>query len=244
MRNYKLTIQYDGTQYYGWQRLPGKTKTLQGVLEENISKLLGYKVTIDGSGRTDAGVHAMGQVANVKTSGKIEEEKFVSELNELLPKDMYVSNMVLMKNSFHSRYNAKGKEYSYTVDSGQKAGVFDRKYAYHFPKKIDIDKMITASKILTGTHDFTSFSDNKEHKTNVRTVHKIHIEKKGNRIIFTVAGNGFLNHMVRILVGTLLEVGTGNMSLTELEQVLTGKDRGKSGPIVPAKGLKLNQVFY
>lgn len=244
MRNYKLTIQYDGTNFNGWQRLPGDIPTIQGTLEQVISQVLGYSVTIDGSGRTDAGVHAMAQVANVKTSGAVDVLEFQKNINHLLPKGIYISQIELVKNGFHSRYDAVGKKYIYTVDIGDKPSVFNRKYTYHYPGGLNVDRIKESSKILVGTHDFTSFSDNKEHKTNTRTIHDIVIEQQGTILTFTYTGNGFLNHMVRIMTGTLLDIGTGKIAQNQLSAILHGKSRVKAGMIAPAKGLRLEEVYY
>lgn len=244
MRNYKLTIQYEGTNFSGWQRLPGEKTTIQGTLETAISEFLGYQITIDGSGRTDAGVHATAQVANVHTSGKLDVHEFEQMLNEKLPSTIQIIKVELVKNSFHSRYDAKSKKYVYTVDCGDKAGVFSRKYSYHYPSNIDIKSMIKSSKILVGTHDFTSFTDKKDHKSNTRTIHSIQIEQKGNLVEFTYDGNGFLNHMVRIMTGTLLDVGMGRVSEKELKEILDSKKRENAGVIAPSKGLRLEEVQY
>lgn len=244
MRNYKLTIQYDGTNFNGWQRLPEGVPTVQGALELAISQVLGYNVTIDGSGRTDAGVHAMAQVANVKTSGAVDILEFQKDINDLLPKGIYVSDIELVKNGFHSRYDATGKKYIYTVDMGDKPSVFNRKYTYHYPEKLNIEIIKESSQTLIGAHDFTSFSDNKEHKTNIRTIHDIVIKQEGNMLIFTYAGNGFLNHMVRILTGTLLDIGSGKIAPDKLTDILESKSRANAGMIVPSKGLRLEEVYY
>lgn len=244
MRNYKLTIQYDGTFFNGWQRLSDDVPTIQRELEKVISEILGYVVTIDGSGRTDAGVHAMSQVANVKISSTVDVEEFRTNINNLLHEGIYITDVELVKNTFHSRYNAIGKKYVYTVDIGEKPSVFKRKYTYHFPYEVDITAISRATKYLIGTHDFTSFSDNKEHKSNTRTIHDIRVVQEGNLIQFIYRGNGFLNHMVRILTGTLLDVGTGNIKEEDIKTILHSKSRASAGMIVPSKGLCLEKVYY
>lgn len=244
MRNYKLTIEYDGTNFAGWQRLPGDQLTVQGSVESAISTILGYEITIDGSGRTDAGVHAVAQVANVSTAGKLNEEDFKERLNAILPVGIQIREVELVKNSFHSRYDAKGKKYIYTIDCGDKAGVFNRRYSYHYPEKLDINEMKKASRALIGTHDFTSFSGKKDHKSNTRTINNIAIERRGNLIEITYDGNGFLNQMVRILTGTLLEVGLGKIDAKEIENILVSKQRAKAGMTAPSKGLRLEEVYY
>lgn len=244
MRNYKLTIQYDGTNFAGWQRLSGDKATVQGTLEKAIGDTLGYPVTIDGSGRTDAGVHATAQVANVNTSGKLDEVDFLVKINEKLPETVQLIDVELVKNTFHSRYNAKGKRYIYTVDCRDKASVFDRKFVHHYPQGLDIERMKQAIRVLVGTHDFTSFTDKKDHKTNTRTIHTIEIKQKGDIIDFIYEGNGFLNHMVRIMTGTLLDVGTGKISEKELKVILESKCRANAGAMAPSKGLRLEKVYY
>lgn len=244
MRNYKITIQYEGTNFSGWQRLPGDKATVQGTLETAIGEVLGYPVTIDGSGRTDAGVHATAQVANVNTSGKLDELDFLEKMNDKLPESLQLIDVELVKNTFHSRYNAKGKRYIYTIDCRDKASVFAKKYAYHYPQELDVERMKKAARVLVGTHDFTSFTDKKDHKTNTRTIHAIEIKQVGDMIEFIYEGNGFLNHMVRIITGTLLDVGTGKTDHKGLKAILDSKLRANAGAMAPSKGLRLEKVYY
>lgn len=244
MRNYKLTIEYDGTNFSGWQRLPGNKQTIQGTLETTISEILGYEATINGSGRTDAGVHAMAQVANVHTSGKLDEEIFRDELNNKLPNEIQVTQVELVKNSFHSRYDAKGKTYIYTIDTSDKASVFNRRSSYNYVGRLEIEKMKEAVKYLIGSHDFTSFSDNKDHTNNTRTIYGINIEQNRNLITIIYQGNGFLNHMVRIITGTLIEIGAGKKDPGDMEKILKSRMRNQAGVIAPAKGLALKEVKY
>ncbi len=244
MRNYKLIIAYDGSNYSGWQRLPDGKRTIQGTIEQKISEWMGYDVTIDGSGRTDAGVHAQGQVANFKVSGKIEGEKFYREINEILPEDVNVKEVELVKNSFHSRLSAVGKRYVYTIDMRDKPDVFTRKYTYHFPEKLDIERMKKAAELLEGTHDFSAFCDKKEEKSGVRIIYKIHIREENQKLILEYYGSGFLNHMVRILTGTLIEVGTNQKEVDEIKRMLKNKVRADAGFTAPARGLRLEEVYY
>lgn len=209
MRNYKMTIAYDGTRYQGWQRQSNTEETIQGILERVIHDVIGYPVTIDGSGRTDGGVHAYGQVANVKLSGKVEEDAFRDALNARLPEDIRIRSVELVRNGFHSRYSAKAKRYEYVVDIREKPDVFTRKYCYHVTEPLDGNAMRKAASFLTGTHDFGGFTDKKDEKSTVRTIYQIGVEEEKGKIRFSFYGNGFMYHMVRILTGTLLEVGSG-----------------------------------
>lgn len=243
MRNYKMTIAYDGSRYKGWQRQNLTNLTIQTILERTVEQVVGYPVEIDGSGRTDAGVHANGQVANLKVSGLLDEE-FVRELNDLLPEDIRVRKMELVPGSFHSRYSAKAKKYKYCIDTREKPSVFTRRYMYHFTKPLNFDAMEEAAKCLTGTHDFTAFTDNKEEKSKVRTIYGIKIQKHQNGLELEFYGTGFLYHMVRILTGTLLEVGCGEKSPEEVKIALEEKNRESAGFLAPARGLFLEKVYY
>lgn len=241
-----MTIGYDGSLYQGWQKQVTTEATIQGILETTISGCIGYPVTIDGSGRTDAGVHAACQIANVKFSGKIDEEKFRDELNEKLPIGIRIYQIELVKNGFHSRYQAVGKRYEYTVDTREKPDVFRRKYVYHDPRIFSIEAMREAASYLIGTHDFTSMTDKdkKDEKSAVRTIYQIDIREEKEKIIFSYDGTGFLYHMVRILTGTLLEVGCLDRKPEEIKEILAAKDRKKAGFLAPASGLCLKEVYY
>lgn len=244
MRNYKMKIAYDGTSYKGWQRLAGDENTIQNIIEVEISALMGYGVTIDGSGRTDAGVHARGQVANVKLSRIIEIEEFSSQLNQKLPEDIQITSMELVKNGFHSRLSATGKIYRYVIDTREKPQVFTRKYTYHFPEELDVTKMKQAAKYLLGTHDYSAFCDKKEEKSGVRTIYSIDMTQEKEKITIEYYGSGFLNHMVRILTGTLLEVGSGQKSVEDIKGIIESKVRANAGFTAPARGLSLEAVYY
>ena len=202
-----------------------------------------FPVEIDGSGRTDAGVHANGQVANMKVSGLL-DESFVGELNCLLPEDICVKEMELVPGSFHSRYSAKAKKYKYCIDTRKKPCVFTRRYTYHFTKEVHLDDMKKAAEYLKGTHDFSAFTDNKDEKSKVRTIYEIKIVKKGTRLEFEFYGTGFLYHMVRILTGTLLEVGCAEKSIEDIKMALEQKERELTGFLAPARGLFLEKVYY
>lgn len=245
MRTYKLTIAYDGSRFRGWQRQPDTDLTIQGILERTISELAGYPVEVNGSGRTDGGVHAIGQVASIVLSGRIDEEEFKTKLNEKLPEDIRVRAVLLVKNGFHARKKARGKHYIYTIDTREKANVFTRKYAYHFPEKIDVVRMGEAASRLVGKHDFAAFTDRIEPgKSTVREIYDIVINATDDKIVIDYSGSGFMYHMVRILTGTLLEVGTGTRTLSQIQKALDSGIRQDAGPLAPAEGLCLAEVNY
>lgn len=239
-----MVVAYDGSRYKGWQRQTLTNLTIQTILERTVEMMLGYPVEIDGSGRTDAGVHAKGQVANMKVSGLLKED-FLEELNCLLPEDISVQTLELVPGSFHSRYSAKAKKYKYTIDTREKPCVFTRRYTYHFPHLLNLDHMRQAAGYLIGTHDFSAFTDNKEEeKSKVRTIYKIEIEKHDSNVELKFYGSGFLYHMVRILTGTLLEVGRGKRQPEEVKLALEQKERGMIGFVAPERGLCLEKVYY
>ena len=244
MRTYKLTVSYDGTRYQGWQKQKNTDKTIQAIVENALGKTAGYPVEIYGSGRTDAGVHAKGQTLSCSLRGKIREETFQEVINSLLPEDIRVIRTELVKNGFHARYSASGKCYEYHIDTRQKQDVFERRYSYHFPYKVDKKKMEEAARILIGTHDFAAFTDKKEEKSTIRSIYDIMIAGQDGKIQITYRGNGFLYHMVRILTGTLLEVGMGKLTTEEIAGALATGERKKAGFMAPAKGLFLKEVYY
>lgn len=244
MRTYKLTIAYDGSRFRGWQRQPDTKLTVQGILEKNISELAGYPVEVHGSGRTDGGVHALGQTASFCLSGKVEEQDFREELNKILPEDIRIVRMELVKNSFHARYSARGKCYEYSIDTGERANVFSRKYTFHYPYELDLNKMQIAANTLMGSHDFAGFTDRVDEHSAVRRIYKIEIKRSGNLVKIEYRGSGFMYHMVRILTGTLLEVGTGERTIESVTEILKHGARADAGFLVPASGLCLKKVYY
>lgn len=244
MKNYKMVLSYDGSRYKGWQRLGNGEATIQETVENALENVLGVRVEIHGSGRTDAGVHARRQVASMKVPFAIKQD-FQTLMNRMLPEDIKVLHVEQVAGNFHARYNATQKTYCYFVDTNEKADVFKRKYKYHFPYKIDVVKMKRAAAYLVGVHDFSSFTDDKtEEKDKIRTIKEIRITGKNGQVEFVYCGDGFLQHMVRILTGTLLEVGRGDMQPEEVLRILKGKERAKAGFLVPAKGLFLDTVEY
>ena len=245
MRNFKMVLQYEGTRYQGWQKQESTDNTIQGKLEALLSRMCGTKTEIQGSGRTDAGVHAKGQVANVHMDIAMTAEEVMAYMNRYLPEDIGVVSICEVPERFHSRLNAKGKTYCYQVINSEIPHVFDRKYAYVYPEKLDIEKMRKAADYLLGTHDFASFtSAKKSKKSTVRTIDEITIERDGDKLIFTFSGNGFLFHMIRILMGTLLEVGEGKRDAESIPALIDSKNRANAGPLVPAQGLMLMEVRY
>lgn len=255
MRNFKMILQYEGTRYQGWQKQESTENTIQGKLEALLSKMTGNRVEVQGSGRTDAGVHALGQVANFHADTQMKAEEIMDYMNFYLPEDIAVISLIEVPERFHSRLNAKGKTYCYRVINSPLPHVFDRRYTHMVEEKLDVEAMRRAADILTGTHDFKAFTSNKRSKkSTVRTIYEIQIEKmpsvsmgSGDRkdeIRFTYSGNGFLYHMVRIITGTLLEVGTHKRMPEEIAEILASGQRENAGELAPAKGLTLMEVCY
>lgn len=245
MRNVKLTIEYDGKRYLGWQRLGDSDKTIQGKIENIIKQMTGEEIEIVGSGRTDGGTHARGQVANFKTHSELSLAEMIAFLNRYLPQDIVVKDAEEVAERFHARYNAAGKQYSYYVWHAEIPSAFERAYSYHYPQVLDLDRMRKACNKLTGKHDFMGFSAlKKTKKSTVRTIENITIEEEGSLLHFTFVGDGFLHKMVRIMVGTLLEIGAGTMELEVIDEVFANKVRKNAGETVPAQGLFLDEVFY
>jgi tRNA pseudouridine38-40 synthase len=243
-QNYKLIVFYDGTRYFGWEHQPGKP-TIQGKLEGVLSRLTGTEVDVIGAGRTDAGVHARGMVANVHLDTDLTEEALRDYLNRYLPDDIGVKEVRVAAPRFHARYKAVGKTYVYTCFDGPVKPVFNRRYLTKLDSAPDLAAMQAAAVYLTGTHDFKSFCGNpKMKKSTVRTVDSIQIVQKGSYLTFTVHGDGFLQNMVRILVGTLLEVGYGRMTPAQVGEILAAQNRSLAGPTAPPEGLCLMKVDY
>lgn len=244
MKNFKLIIEYDGTKYSGWQKQGNTKNTIYEKFSDILFKLIGKEVEIFASGRTDAGVHAKGQVINFKCETDFDEKQMLSYINNYLPEDIKVLSCEIKDERFHSRLNAKTKTYMYRIYKG-KPSVFDRKYVYPIDFDVDTDKMREASKFFEGTHDFKSFcTKQRMKKSTVRTIYSINIEEKDNEIRIVVEGNGFLYNMVRILAGTLLNVGEGSIKIQDLQGILDSKNRENAGVTLPAKGLVLLKVEY
>ena len=245
MKNYKMIMMYDGSRYHGWQRLPQK-ETIQGKVEQVLARMCNKeKIEIIGAGRTDAGVHARGMVFNVNLETSLEAEEIKTYLNTYLPEDIAIIEVREASPRFHARYNAIGKSYCYACYDGESKPVFDRKYVTTLEASPDLEKMREVATLLTGEHDFRNFCMNPgKKKSTIRKIDRIEIVKENDRIYFYFHGNGFLQNMVRILVGTLLEVGYGRMNKKQVVEVLEMKEKKKAGPTAPAKGLCLMSVDY
>lgn len=250
-KNIKMVISYDGSRYLGWQRLGGKHKTqsIQGYLEDILEDIAGHSVAMIGSGRTDAGVHALGQVANFHVPSSFFLSHTLKELQEqcnaILPEDIRILSVEEVAANFHSRYSATEKTYEYHVDTREVPVVFTRKYALWEPKQLDLAAMRECSRLFVGKHDFKGFSTQKKsEKDTVRTIFDFNIKKKEEELIFSVCGDGFLYNMVRILVGTLLEVGRGERTRQQVAEALRTGDRQLAGYTVSSVGLFLKEVKY
>ena len=244
MRNLRLDICYDGTRYRGWQRLAGREDTIQGKMETALSRILGEPIEISGSGRTDAGVHARGQVANFHCESAMPCQEILENLRRYLPEDIGIYSCKDVSPRFHARLNAKEKTYCYRIWNSQMPCVFERRYVTVLPDALDISSMEGAAEHLLGQHDFAAFCGNaKMKKSTVRYIRSIEIKSCGEEIRIEVTGNGFLHNMVRILVGTLIEVGRGERSVDSIPELFGGK-RAEAGFLAPAQGLCLMEVYY
>ncbi|RDI38976.1 tRNA pseudouridine(38-40) synthase TruA [Falsibacillus pallidus] len=246
MQRYKCIIAYDGTNFSGYQIQP-EGRTVQGELEKALGKLHKQQaVKVTGSGRTDAGVHAKGQVIHFDSPLNIPEDRWVKALNSMLPDDAGILSVEKASPDFHARFSAVGKEYRYKISLGRTKDPFNRNYVCPFPFALDWKAMEEAASHLIGTHDFTSFCSAKsEVEDKVRTIHSIKLFESGeDEITFQFIGNGFLYNMVRILTGTILEAGSGKINPNDLPKILNSKNRDMAGKTAPAKGLYLWKVFY
>lgn len=245
MKNFKIVLQYEGTRYDGWQRQVNTEHTIQGRLEKVLTRMAGEPVTINGAGRTDAGVHAQGQVANFILKQSFEPEAVTDYLNRYLPDDIRCLSTEEVPPRFHSRLNAKGKIYVYRIETGAKKDVFVRRTQYGLGRELDVEAMRQAAGYLCGTHDFKSFCANKRmKKTTVRTIERIAIYRDKSLVVLNIAGDGFLQQMIRIIAGTLIEVGLGTRRPDSMTELLAAKKRQMAGYTAPAEGLCLEAVFY
>lgn len=245
MKNIKIVVQYEGTRYQGWQRQESTGNTLQGKLEAILTKMSDQKIELQASGRTDAGVHSYGQTANFHIDTAMEPSEIMNYLNQYLPEDIAVIQAVEVDHRFHSRLNAKRKTYCYRVLNSGIPHIFDRRYTYQVSEKLDVEAMRKAAACFIGKHDFKAFTSNKRSKkSTVRTLESIIIAQVGDEIRFTYCGNGFLYHMVRILTGTLLEIGTGVKSADAVSGIMESGLRENAGPLIPPQGLTLIKVEY
>lgn len=245
MRNIRLLLQYEGTRYQGWQRQQSTDNTIQGKFELLLSRMCGEQIEIIGSGRTDAGVHALGQVANFHTCSEMPLDEMLTYMNQYLPDDIAVIGIAEAAPRFHSRLNACGKHYIYRIVNSDIPNVFLRRYSLSVPEKLDVQAMRKAAAYLCGEHDFKSFtSAKKSKKSTVRRIDSIEITQTGTELGFSFRGNGFLYHMIRILAGTLLEVGKGERDPESIPELLDARNRELAGPLLPAKGLTLVEIYY
>lgn len=266
MANIRLTIEYEGTDYSGWQRqtrlqAPGsrlQKKTIQGVLEKALSKITKEKIKIIGAGRTDAGVHALGQVANFKTNSKMIPEEFKKALNSMLSKDIVIKKVSWVRDSFHAQFDVKSKHYKYIIYQGPASSPFVRNYVFYIPYQLELRGMREGAKYLIGRHDFSSFRlSGSSVRNSIRTITKLSItsqsniryticgmRKNGRAIFVDIEANGFLYGMVRSIVGTLIEVGRGKISPSKVREILRARNRSSAGPSAPAKGLYIMEVRY
>lgn len=245
MPKYKCIISYVGTEFAGYQVQPNK-RTVQSELEVALGKIhKGERVKVTASGRTDAGVHAKGQVIHFQSANEFPVENWQKALNALLPDDIAVLDVEKVPEDFHARFDPIGKEYRYRINRGAIRDPFTRNFAYHYPYPLDIEAIREAISYLEGTHDFTSFcATNTNVIDKVRTIHKIELNEEGDLLTFRFVGTGFLYNMVRILVGTLLEVGNGKRKPADMKEILSKQDRQCAGKTAPGHGLYLWKVFY
>ncbi len=242
MQNYKITLSYDGTDFHGWQRQP-KKRTVQGVLEDSLSKIAQKKIPIVGAGRTDAGVHAQEQVANFKASLRIDRAELFRAINSILPQDVRVNSLKKTDPDFHARKMAKSKIYQYRIFNSPDISPFLIRYVHLWPSGLKVDLMREAASLFIREADFTAFSSNRLLDP-VRKVMRSEIRIKGDEIIYTVEASGFLRYMVRTMVGTLLEVGKGKVQPEQIEEIFRRNRRSLASPTAPAKGLCLIKVNY
>ena len=244
MRNIKLIIEYDGKGFNGWQKQPDRLN-IQGEIEKAIEEIIGKKVDLTASGRTDAGVHSLGQTANFKTDSKIPTEKFAKAINSRLKKSIVIKSAEEVDEKFHSRYSVKSKTYRYIINNSENGTAIYRGLEYHVPMKLDYEKMNEAIKYFIGEHDFKAFkASGTSSKSSVRKILDGSVRKEGERVIIEVTGTGFLYNMVRIISGTLLDVGLGKIKPEDIPSIIESKDRTKAGKTLPAHGLYLLQVNY
>lgn len=246
-RTLKLTLQYDGTDYVGWQRQASGT-SVQGLLEDALAPIDGGPVTVHGAGRTDAGVHALGQVCSFSLTASLEPARLTRALNAVLPPDIRVTGAEVAPDGFHARFSATGKIYDYRFVAGPVVSPFARRYVWHVVQRLDLPAMRAAAAMLVGEHDFAAFqaARSKVH-TSVRTIRRIDWSGAGTSedpLVMQVEGNGFLRHMVRNIAGTLVEIGTGRRAAEAMAEILHARSRSEAGPTAPASGLFLRQVLY
>lgn len=243
--NYGMIISYDGSRYEGWQRQTRTKETIQGKLEDALLRVTGEKVQIIGAGRTDAGVHAIGQYGNTHLSQAYDTKQLEDRLNRALPNDISIHQLEEKDERFHSRFSAREKHYRYRIRMSSEKNVFARRFVWQLGEELDVEAMKEGAALLTGTHDYTSFCGNKHMKKSaVRTVYAINLKREGGELLLDYRGDGFLQNMIRIITGTLVEIGEGKRSPKDLPYVLEAKDRALAGFTAPPEGLCLMEVIY
>lgn len=245
MKNYKIVLAYDGTRYNGWQKQGNTENTIQEKLERILQELSGQEIEVFGSGRTDMGTHATGQVMNFHMNWKGSAESLLDAFNDKLPEDIAGLSIEEMQPRFHSRLSAKAKHYSYSIWKSKRSPVFERKYVFRCEDDLDIDAMKQAVSAFIGEHDFKSFCANKRmKKSTVRTIYDIVFEETEDKLTLHFYGSGFLYQMVRILTGTLIEVGEGKRKANDMDAILQAESREAAGFTAPSRGLFLREVYY
>ena len=244
MRNFKLELCYDGSRYRGWQRLGNTASTIQGKLEDTLSRMLGQSIEVNGAGRTDAGVHARCQTASFRADTPLSCEEILTHLRAHLPEDIGALSLTEADPRFHARLNCVGKTYVYRIWNSALPCVFERKYVWRLTEPLEDDAMRRAAGLLIGTHDFAAFHTGRSKKSTVRRIDAIDISRAGAELQISISGNGFLYNMVRIIVGTLVQVGLGKTRPEEIAEILESRDRSHAGPTAPAQGLILWETKY
>jgi len=242
LENIKLLISYDGTDYHGWQKQPG-LRTIQGTIEEVVMRIIGERINLQAAGRTDAGVHALGQVANFRTSCRLDEEQLLRAINALLPSEIRILSVEKVPLDFHSRKSARSKTYRYRIKVSPVLSPFDYRYVLHYPYFLEIEAMQKAALLFAREDDFSAFSSS-SYRNPVRKVFLSVLENTGDELVYTIEANGFLRHMVRTIVGTLMVVGRGRAKQEDIEKLFRGRERTLLSPTAPAKGLCLTSVNY
>ncbi len=242
MKNYRVVLSYDGTDFHGWQRQPDR-RTVQGVVEAALQRITRKRITVHGAGRTDAGVHALAQVAGFRGAFKLADADLFRALNAVLPEDVRVLSLEPAAPDFHARKSARSKVYRYRIVRAPQISPFDRRYALHHPCPLNLRAMREAARLILRRGDFSGFSSNRD-RSPVRTVRRSELRKTGDEIVYTIEAEGFLRYMVRTIVGTLVEIGRGKCPPERIEEIFARKDRSLAGPTAPAKGLCLVRVDY
>lgn len=244
MRNIKLIIEYDGKKFGGWQKQPNKLN-IQGEIEKAIGEITGEEIELNASGRTDAGVHSLGQTANFKTNSTIDIAKIPVAINSKLKQSIRIISAEEVDERFHSRYSCIGKKYRYVINNSKYGSAIYRDLEYHMPVKLNVEDMKKAIKYFEGEHDFKGFkASGTSSKSSVRTIYKANVKEEGKRIIIELEGNGFLYNMVRIISGTIVDVGLGKIKPEDIPEIIKSQDRTRAGKTLPPQGLYLVEVYY